>query len=77
MTSPAIQAADKAQKASQQQVEVLFRFYINDKNNRIFIYQLLASTTPQARLRGGAPSFGFFTWIRIFRFADSLMRQGC
>lgn len=46
--------------------------------NVYFDLQSMASDTSQMQCQRRLPSTsGLFTWIRIFRFADSLMRQGC
>lgn len=51
---------------------------LNGKNNVYFGLQSMASDTSQMQCQRRFPSTsGLFTWIRIFRFADSLMRQGC
>lgn len=65
MTSPAIQANEKkARKASAETVTTVDACIS------------IASTSSS----GGAAiptSPGLFSWLRIFRFADSLIRTGC
>jgi len=63
MTSPAIKADDKALKAARQPVSS------NQQSNEAT--SMLPSSNTQFH------TSGFVSWLKVFRFCDLLMRQGC
>lgn len=66
MTSPAIQANEKkARKASAETVTTMDGCIST------------ASASPSSAIAALPTSPGLFSWLRIFRFADSLIRTGC
>lgn len=67
MTSPAIQSNEKAQKASKQRTQSESST-ATEATSSVYTTTTVADTIPLS---------GLFSWLRIFRFADSLMRQGC
>lgn len=71
MTSPAIQSNEKARKAAETAKQR--KQSETSSANGATSSSAQSSTTVANTL----PSNGLFTWLRIFRFADSLMRQGC
>jgi len=65
MTSPAIKADEKASKAARQ----ISTTSSNQPNEATSM--LPSSNTTQFR------TSGFVSWLKVFRFCDLLMRQGC
>lgn len=63
MTSPAIKADEKALKASRQT--------ISSNHPSEATSMLPPSNTTQFH------TSGFVSWLKVFRFCDLLMRQGC
>lgn len=64
MTSPAIKADEKAQKAARQTVS-------SNQQSSEPTSMLPSSNTTQYH------TSGFVSWLKVFRFCDLLMRQGC
>lgn len=90
MTSPSIQASDKKNRAekakpvnddrSMAQVKSTFSDFLElciavSKFKYLQAHDMLPG--PPKECNCTPFSSGLFTWMRIFRFADSLMRQGC
>lgn len=70
MTSPAIQSNEKARKAAEaaNQRKQSETSTATEATSSVYTTTTIANTLPLS---------GLFAWLRIFRFADSLMRQGC
>lgn len=65
MTSPAIKADEKALKAAKSQT------VSSNQQSTEGTSMLPSSNTTQFH------SSGFVSWLKVFRFCDLLMRQGC